>query len=187
MPEMKMLSPMTLSSVARPAQARSESEDFKSKIKEVAEMETLGEFIYVLRRIRRLSELKPITDICMFKKGIEPMWEDPYNIAGGKWIIKVRKGVVEQRLFERLMIRCTVAPFQTMEVNGIVVSVRANQTILSIWTKFCPQLGEEAKIDKEIREAFSLKENVPVVFKGNDESLKDKSSFRNLPREVPRA
>lgn len=180
----RLYSSFTFSSVTRQAQLRSNTEDFKSTIRHITDIDTLPEFVYVLRRLRRLSTVRPITDISMFKKGIEPMWEDPHNIGGGKWIIKVKKGVVEQRLFERLLLRTVLGPMETMDVNGVVVSVRSNQTILSIWTRFGPPLGEEESIEREIREVLDVSDRIPLAFKGNDESLKDKSSFRNVYQRV---
>lgn len=29
------------------------------------------------------------TDLYIFKKGIKPMWEDPMNENGGRWLINV--------------------------------------------------------------------------------------------------
>lgn len=34
----------------------------------------------------RLQDIPPHRDIHLFKKGIKPMWEDPANKKGGKWV-----------------------------------------------------------------------------------------------------
>lgn len=36
--------------------------------------------------LARPSELPPTTDLHLFKSGIRPMWEDPANTRGGKWV-----------------------------------------------------------------------------------------------------
>lgn len=177
-------SPLVLSSVFRSSYTKGDNEDFRSKIKKEAEIETDNEFLYVIRRLQKLANIKAITDICLFKKGIEPMWEDQSNINGGKWIIKIRKNKLEQMLFEKLFLAMGLIEFKTMEVNGIVISVRANQVILSLWTKTCPTDKEAIEQEKEIRMLMSIKPNIIVSFKGNDESLKDRSSFRNISREA---
>ncbi|KAF7345749.1 Eukaryotic translation initiation factor 4E type 2 [Mycena venus] len=49
------------------------------------------------------SLLTPTTDYLLFHAGIaRPVWEDPLNITGGKWIIRLRKGVAD-RVWEALL------------------------------------------------------------------------------------
>lgn len=36
--------------------------------------------------LARPSELPPLSDLHLFKLGIKPMWEDPANVNGGKWV-----------------------------------------------------------------------------------------------------
>ncbi|KAI5159722.1 translation initiation factor 4E [Nematocida ausubeli] len=183
----KLASTLILSSVFRCMTVKGDTEDFKSKIKQEAIIQTKEEFLYLIRRMQKLQEIKPITDLSLFKSGIEPMWEDPCNINGGKWIIKIKKNTAEQRLFESLFVWMALVPFATMEVNGIVVSVRGHHTILSLWTKTCGTEEEMAAQEKEIRDKLELKHAIPVTFKGNDESLKDKSSFRYIVKDkVPK-
>ncbi|OAG31891.1 translation initiation factor 4E [Nematocida displodere] len=173
--------PLVLTSVTRTVHNRGDTEDFKSRIKQEAEMRSINEFLYVIRRLHKLADIKPITDICLFKGEIQPMWEDPCNINGGKWIIKVKKGTAAQRLFERLILRMAIGPFATMAVNGVVVSIRGHQKILSIWTRDCPDKNTRLAQETEIKNILGLKTTITVSFKGNDESLKDKSSFRSIP------
>lgn len=35
-------------------------------------------------------------DYHLFKTDIKPMWEDPANRKGGKWMIRVRKGIASR-------------------------------------------------------------------------------------------
>ena len=49
------------------------------------------------------SAVQPTTDYLLFHSGIRrPVWEDPLNLQGGKWIIRLKKGVSE-RLWEELV------------------------------------------------------------------------------------
>jgi translation initiation factor 4E len=50
------------------------------------------------------SALQPTTDYLLFHTGIRrPVWEDPLNIQGGKWIIRFKKGVAD-RFWEDLVL-----------------------------------------------------------------------------------
>lgn len=177
--------PLMLSSVSRMPNTRGHIDDFQNHIKKEVLLTSANELLYVLRRIQELENIKPITDICLFKNDIEPMWEDPQNIEGGKWIVKFKRGIgVEQRLFEKLLLRMAVAPFETMEVNGVMVSIRKNHIILSLWTMYCPSKEEEAKQEEEIRSNLDLRNMMKIDFKGNDESMRDNSSFRHTVKDA---
>jgi len=39
----------------------------------------------------------------MFKKGIKPVWEDSANCKGGKWILRLKKGL-SSRIWENLLL-----------------------------------------------------------------------------------
>lgn len=50
------------------------------------------------------SSLLPTTDYLLFHAGVRrPVWEDPLNLAGGKWIIRLKKGVAD-RFWEDLVL-----------------------------------------------------------------------------------
>ena len=42
--------------------------------------------------IKQPSALAHGADFHLFKKGIEPKWEDPRCAAGGKWTVQIKKG-----------------------------------------------------------------------------------------------
>lgn len=52
-------------------------------------MQLLTCFCSLYNNIKVASELKPGTDYSLFKKGIMPMWEDPANKRGGRWLISL--------------------------------------------------------------------------------------------------
>ena len=50
----------------------------------------------------RPAELSGHCDFHLFKEGIKPLWEDDANKNGGKWMIRLRKGLAS-RLWEYLV------------------------------------------------------------------------------------
>lgn len=64
------------------------------------------------------------------------MWEDKENRKGGKWIIRFKKGVAD-RYWEDLLLGIVGDQFAEAgeEVCGAVLSVRAGEDVLSIWTR----------------------------------------------------
>lgn len=85
--------------------------------------------------MKRPSELAQMADYHLFKKGVRPIWEDEENRKGGKWVVRLKKGVAD-RYWEDLCFAMVGDQFveASEEVCGAVVSVRNGEDILSIWT-----------------------------------------------------
>ena len=64
------------------------------------------------------------------------MWEDDENKRGGKWIIRLKKGVSD-RYWEDLLLAIVGDQFAEAgeEVCGAVLSVRSGEDVLSVWTR----------------------------------------------------
>lgn len=102
------------------------------------------------------------------------MWEDPLNISGGKWIIRLKKGVAD-RLWEDLVLAIIGDQFDDCrpadssengigavakswedasdggsewpEICGCTISVRQSEDIVSLWnrTEAEPKLREKIR------------------------------------------
>lgn len=64
------------------------------------------------------------------------MWEDEENKRGGKWIIRLKKGVSD-RYWEDLLFAVVGDQFAEAgeEVCGAVLSIRSGEDVLSVWTR----------------------------------------------------
>lgn len=102
----------------------------------MAACETVEEFFEIYRHLNRPSTLPLVSDYHMFKKGVRPIWEDDENKKGGKWIVRLKKGVAD-RYWEDLLLAMIGDQFfeASDEVCGAVLSVRNGEDILSIWTR----------------------------------------------------
>lgn len=81
------------------------------------------------------SQLPLVTDYHLFKAGVRPIWEDTENKRGGKWVLRLKKGVAD-RYWEEVLMACIGGQFLEAHdvVNGVVISVRNGEDIISIWT-----------------------------------------------------
>ena len=98
-----------------------------------------------------------------------PVWEDPLNRAGGKWIIRLRKGVAE-RVWEDLVCGVVGDMFDECgkgrlkvdgdgnlneddegeewpEICGCTISVRQSEDIVSVWNR----VEADIKVREKIR------------------------------------
>nr|XP_033933380.1 eukaryotic translation initiation factor 4E type 2-like isoform X2 [Pseudochaenichthys georgianus] len=72
----------------------------------------------------RPGDLSGHSDFHLFKEGIKPMWEDDCNRGGGKWIIRLRKGLAS-RFWENIVLAMVGEQFMVgEEICGAVVSIR---------------------------------------------------------------
>eukprot|EP00128_Syssomonas_multiformis_P013684 Colp12_sorted_trinity150504_noHs@35921 len=116
----------------------------------------------------------------MFVEGIKPLWEDPNNIKGGKWIIRLKKGLAS-RLWEDLLLAVIGGEFESQgeELCGVTCNVRFQEDILAVWNRTASDRDTTLQIKDTIRRVLSLPANSPMEYKAHDTSLKDLTSFRN--------
>jgi translation initiation factor 4E len=110
--------------------------DYEKSIVSMVKFGTAQEFWKVFTHLKRPSTLPTVSDYHVFKQGIRPVWEDEENNRGGKWIMRLKKGVADRYWEELLMalVRDLFAEAQE-EVCGFVLSVRSGEDVFSIWTK----------------------------------------------------
>ncbi|EGW31075.1 uncharacterized protein SPAPADRAFT_52253 [Spathaspora passalidarum NRRL Y-27907] len=126
-----------------------------NKIKHIGSLEQLW---VALSSIKKTYELTTGTEFLVFKAGINPVWEDPINSKGGRWVFRFsrkifgddKESIVKIRkrtslIWERLMLKTMTGSlipesnseeFQSLLLNdicGIVLSVRKDEDIISIW------------------------------------------------------
>jgi translation initiation factor 4E len=110
--------------------------DYEKTLYPMATCDTVEDFFEIYRHLNRPSTLPLVSDYHLFKKGVRPIWEDDENKKGGKWIVRLKKGVAD-RYWEDLLLAMIGDQFfeASDEVCGAVLSVRNGEDILSIWTR----------------------------------------------------
>lgn len=110
--------------------------DYEKSILKVASISSVESFWTIYSHLKRPSLLPTVSDYHIFKDGIRPVWEDEANRKGGKWIVRLKKGVAD-RYWEELLLAIIGDQFMEAgdEVCGAVLSVRSGEDVLSVWTK----------------------------------------------------
>ena len=67
--------------------------NFEQNLKLIATFSTCEQFWKIFSHLVRPDDLQSPADYHVFKEGIKPMWEDEANRFGGKWIVRLRKGL----------------------------------------------------------------------------------------------
>jgi len=109
------------------------------------------------------------------------MWEDDENKRGGKFILRVQKKKrMASKHWEDLVLAFVGQQFDVGDdVCGVVVSVRYQEDIISVWNKNSDDGESRRKLHDAIKRILGLSESVLLEYKAHDQSIKDNSSFRN--------
>lgn len=92
-------------------------------------------FWQIYDHLKRPNDFKISTEYHLFKDGISPFWEDANNINGGKWTLKLKKGI-SSRYWEEIVLAIIGEQFDVgAEICGAVLSIRSNEDILSVWNR----------------------------------------------------
>ncbi|CAK4070000.1 unnamed protein product [Aphanomyces euteiches] len=156
-----------------------DQESYEKSIKEIGEFRTVQGFWRVYNHLIRPNDLPNTTDYHLFKSGIKPMWEDAANRRGGKWMIRIRKGIAS-RYWEDLVLAIIGEQFDVgNEICGAVMSIRYNEDIISLWNRNADNNEACYRIRDTMRKLLNLPQFVSLEYKRHDTSLNDNSSFRN--------
>jgi len=152
---------------------------YDQNLKQIATFDTVEQFWRIYSHIARPGDLQGQFDFHLFKEGIKPMWEDEANVDGGKWIVRLRKGLAP-RCWENLILAILGEQFMVgEEICGAVVSVRFQEDIISVWNRTAKDNETTLRIRDTLKRVLNLPPNTIMEYKVHAESLRDHSSFRN--------
>jgi translation initiation factor 4E len=163
----------------------SKNMDYEESIKPMCRVDTIPTFWAVYVHCKRPSMLPHVSDYHFFREGIRPVWEDEANKKGGKWILRLKKGVVD-RYWEDLLLAMVGDQFMEAsdEVCGAVISVRAQEDVLSIWTK--NDGGRNIKIRSVLHLLCREAKNILTIIQGNRQTRLKPASRHDHHLEKPR-
>ncbi|KZT25254.1 eukaryotic translation initiation factor 4E [Neolentinus lepideus HHB14362 ss-1] len=180
--------------------------NYEEGIKKISSAGSVESFWGLWTHLHPPSALLPTTDYLLFHAGIRrPVWEDPLNITGGKWIVRLKKGVAD-RLWEDLVLAVIGEQFDDYgrtgsgngaggnggeewpEICGCTISVRQNEDIVSLWNRHDGDAKVKERIRETLRRILNLPPTTVIEYKSNNDSMQDKSSFRTTnPDRTPLA
>ncbi|XP_078266371.1 eukaryotic translation initiation factor 4E type 2 isoform X4 [Rhinoraja longicauda] len=155
------------------------SQSYEQNVKQIGTFASVEQFWRFYSHLVRPGDLTGHSDFHLFKDGIKPMWEDDANKNGGKWIIRLRKGLAS-RCWENLILAMLGEQFMVgEEICGAVVSVRFQEDIISIWNKTACDQATTARIRDTLRRVLNLPPNTIMEYKTHTDSIKIKPRFRD--------
>ena len=139
--------------------------DWDDSTKPLGSFQTIKEFWKVWGALD--VKLPEFSHFRLFKQGIKPSWADPANANGGKIIIRAKKSDTSRIWFELILITITQQLMPMEAVNGIVLSIRPNENMVSVWVR--SELDKDtpfiARMSDTLRGQLGLKPSAKVFHK----------------------
>ncbi|KAM0731689.1 Eukaryotic translation initiation factor 4E type 2 [Formica fusca] len=147
-------------------------QSYVQNLKLVGRFASVEQFWGLYSHLVRPSELTVHTDFHLFKVGIKPIWEDEANQKGGKWIVRLRKGLVS-RCWENLILAMLGEQFMVgEEICGAVVSIRFQEDVICVWNKTASDVATTARIRDTLRRVLHLPASASMEYKTHNDSMK---------------
>lgn len=104
-------------------------------------------------------------DYMFFKDGIKPMWEDPKNIDGGRWLLtidKIRSKSHLNELWQSTLLSLIGSQYdkESSLVNGAVINRRFKVNKLSLWTDNSKKVEAQNQIGKRFKRALNVDDSI---------------------------
>lgn len=132
------------------------------------------QFWRMYAHLMRPSDCGEKVDFHLFKAGVKPVWEDAANREGGKWIVRLKKGLAS-RIWENLVLAMLGEQFMVGdEICGAVCSVRNQEDIVSLWNRTAKEEGITNRIRDTMRRTLNLPPNTVLEYKPHDDCLKSR-------------
>lgn len=157
------------------------SKRWEDNVKFITSVDFVEDFWGVYNHLQLVSKINVGCDYMFFKKGIPPMWEDPQNKDGGRWVLNIDKRLRSQNLdiyWLNTLLALIGDQFEDegSNVNGAYINIRGKGDKLSLWTKSAKDADTQLKIGRRLKELLALKENMLSFEEHDSDAAPNKKS-----------
>jgi len=157
----------------------------------IATVDTIEDFWQIYNYIEPASNLGSGCDYAVFKKGIQPDWEDFQNMSGGRWIInsdKTNRGdILDSHWLEIIFILIGehADEFAHM-MNGAVINIRPKGDKLAVWLRDANNMAGVMEIGKLVKSRLALRDRIHFTIHREDSKGNNRSRFgsQNSPSKI---
>eukprot|EP00743_Colponemidia_sp_Colp-15_P003235 GILK01003494.1.p1 GENE.GILK01003494.1~~GILK01003494.1.p1 ORF type:complete len:351 (-),score=36.94 GILK01003494.1:290-1312(-) len=140
--------------------------DYCDSLQELGSFKTVQEFWMFWNNLC-LNRMPNFSNISVFKNGIRPLWEDPHNRNGGRWIVKFPKAdraASEEKLCLLVLNLIGLQFSNPNHLGGVMYSIRPRGVTLNLWASWFDD-DFVYRVENEIRERLELSDQVETEFK----------------------
>jgi translation initiation factor 4E len=172
----------------RPAQSkrvRGEQDSYESNLREIGNFGTVEDFWRYYNHMVKPSKIETNSNYHFFKKGIKPMWEDPHNAKGGKWVLTLKgdKGLVDV-IWENVVLAMVGETLDSEdEVCGAVFSKRKGGDRIAVWNRNRENELAIMNIGRQLKSILGADvSKVQTSYQNHEDSMKSGASYTNPSR-----
>jgi translation initiation factor 4E len=158
--------------------------DWHDQLKNLGTFQTAEEFWSIFNNVKPSGELSVNSNYHLFKEGVEPMWEDPANKEGGKFVLTIPKKdskggkCDEWWLFTVLALIGETMDASGEEICGCVVSIRKGFDRIALWLKSCDRKAC-TEVGARWKKCLEVSNKTSLVYQAHMDAAASGSSFKN--------
>jgi translation initiation factor 4E len=147
-------------------------------LKEIMTFGAVEDFWRLFNNIVPASKLSLGSNYHLFKRGIQPTWEDAENEKGGKWVHTHRGN--PDKIWLWVVLAVIGEGFEPeSEICGAVLSVRKGQNRLALWTRDADNADACVAIGKRLKQVMELGDDIKLGYQSHKAAMRQKRSFTN--------
>jgi translation initiation factor 4E len=170
-------------------QTSTESGAYEAGLTTVGEFSTVEGFCRYFNWIKPPSKLDKNSNYHLFKDGIKPMWEDPANSQGGKWVITMKNNpALLDRCWQWLVMALIGEELDERdEVCGAVVSLRSKIDRIQLWTRGKDDVEKINSLGKRLVKVLDVAEEpgIGLEFQYNTDERPPANKFLSMQATYP--
>jgi len=158
--------------------------DWKETLRACGTVQHVGTFWGVFNNIKPPSKITCNSNYSVFRAGIEPSWEDPVNVNGGKFVLTIpKKESRAGKCDEYWTLTVLALVGETMDASGsticgAVVSIRKSQDRIALWLK-CHDKATCTQIGARWKKILNLESGNIIRYQTHKAAAESGRSFRN--------
>lgn len=177
--------PSSAAATDPPTYPHTESTSYEANLTIVGEFSTVEQYCRYFNWLKPPSHLDRNSNYHLFKSGIKPMWEDPSNANGGKWVLTMKNNPA---LLDRCWSWLTMALVGEEleegrdEICGAVVSLRTKLDRIQLWTRGKEDAERLNSIGKKLVKILDVSESdgIGLEFQYNTEDRPLPNKFLSI-------
>ena len=148
---------------------------WEENLQTVQVLSNVEEFWAMLSIIKKPGQMELSSNYHFFKTGIKPMWEDPANVEGGKWVISLQAATdlynldgIWEELLMSLIGEYLDDDIVGDQITGCVLGKRRNATKLAVWIKNKNATADLTVIGERLKDLLKVQATLEFHAHGED-------------------
>ncbi|TDL24451.1 translation initiation factor eIF4e [Rickenella mellea] len=168
-----------------------ETDDYEAGLTVIGDFSTVETFCRYFNWLKPPSALERNSNYHLFKAGIKPMWEDPANAKGGKWVLTMKNNA---QLLDRCWSWLAMALVgeeldEGDEICGAVVSLRSKVDRIQLWVRGKEDVERANSIGKKLVKLLDVSDTdgIGLEFQYNSDDRPPPNKFLSIHATFPQS